>query len=134
MDAHFTAVADPHHDLVRLTLAGFFTVADVARFDAALYEAFSRMRCGPNAHLTVCDASGMKIQTQDVVAAFAAVMANPSHRSRRLAIVTSASLARMQARRLTKRAEVGYFSDMAEAEAWLLAAAYTGNLRRAAAG
>jgi hypothetical protein len=104
-----------------MTLAGFFDLAAVARFDADRAGAYGKLRCAPNQHLTLCDASGMKIQTQEVVAAFVQLVGNPRYVSRRLAIVTGSSLARMQTKRTTDRENVAFFTDLPAARAWLFA-------------
>lgn len=119
--ARFTIQALPTRDLVHITLSGFFELEDVARFDAARTEIYGELRCARGEHLTLCDTSEMKIQSQDVVTAFGMVAADPRFTSRRLAFVVGASLARMQARRVTDRDSVAHFNDLVSAEAWLFA-------------
>lgn len=121
MEAHHAIVAEPDRDLVRITLSGFFDPSQVDRFDAARQAAYRRLRCAPNLHLTLCDVSGMKIQSQDVVAAFTKVVADPRTRSRRLAFIIGSWLARLQTQRTAERPGVAYFKDVASAEAWLFA-------------
>lgn len=119
MDAKYEIAAEPERDLVRMTMSGFFSLGDVARLDRERLGAYSRLTCRPNDHLTICDVSGMKIQSQDVVAAFTRMASDPRYASRKLAFVTGSSLARMQTRRVTDREDVAYFTDMREAESWL---------------
>lgn len=121
MDARFAIDVDPHRDLVRITLAGFFTPADVQRFAAARDAAHRRLACAPNRHLTLADVREMAIQTQEAVAAFAAVLADPRYQSRKLAFVFASSLARNQLLRAAQGRGAGLFAEPAEAEAWLLA-------------
>lgn len=124
MDGTFAFTVDPDRDLVRTRLAGFFDDAVIAGYLEARAAAFRQLRCGPNRHLSLTDVREMKIQSQDMVAAFARILADPAYRSRRLAFVVANSLARMQLRRaLGERAGNGVelFVDMAEAERWLLA-------------
>lgn len=112
---------EPQRDLVRITLAGFFAPADVARFVAERDAAHQRLRCGPNQHLTLVDIRAMRIQSQDSVAAFQQVLGDPRMVSRRLAFVVARSLARLQIRRAAAEREAAYFTAIEDAEAWLLA-------------
>jgi hypothetical protein len=121
MDARFSIDVDPRRDLVRITLAGFFKPADVERFLAARDEAHRKLACAPNAHVTLADVREMAIQSQDAVAAFGALLADPRHRSRRLAFVFASSLARNQLLRAAEGRGAKLFGTIEEAEAWLLA-------------
>jgi hypothetical protein len=121
--AQFSIETDVRRDLVRIHLAGFFSVDDIERFQAELLLAHKRLNCalkgGP---LTINDVSGMMIQSQEVVARWGAFLSNPAHRSRRLAFVVGSSLARMQLQRAIGKREARVFTNSAEAEDWLLAA------------
>ena len=121
MVAHFSIVAKPDRDLVRIVLSGFSGLADVERFDIARAAAYRGLNSAPNQHVTLCDVSAMKIQAQDGVAAFTKVVGDPRTRSRKLAFITGTSLARLQAQRTATRPSVAYFKDAAAAEAWLFA-------------
>lgn len=121
MSAEFSIRVDPARDLVRIRMAGFFTPADVAAFVRARAEAHARLRCARNRHLTLNDVREMKIQPKDALEAFRGLLADPAHRSRRLAFVTAPTLARAQLERaLLGREDVRLFDDEREAEAWLL--------------
>lgn len=118
----FSIEIDPPLDLVRIRLSGFFGVDDVTRFQAELLLAHKRLRCGRRGGpLTINDISGMVIQSQDVVARWREFLADPTHRSRRLAFVVGSSLARMQLQRAIDGRDARVFTDAAEAERWLLA-------------
>lgn len=119
MSATFSIHVEPERDLVRIRMAGFFTEADIEDFLAARCNAHRQLRCAPNAHLTLNDLSGMKIQAQDIVAAFQSMLASPDYRSRRLAFVTGSTLARGQLLRAATGRYVRCFDDAATAEAWL---------------
>lgn len=110
----------PELDLIRIQLSGFFSVADVEAFAAAREFYHAQLRCGANQHLTLCDASGMRIQTQEVVGAFTRIVADPRYMSRRLALVVGSSLTRLQTQRVVSRSSVRLFRDPGEAESWLL--------------
>lgn len=124
MDAHYTVDVDPVHNVIRHYLAGFFEPADVERYVAARNAAHQRLTCGPNQHVTLVDVRDMKIQQQDIVKTFGAVMADPRYHSRKLAFVVALSLARMQLLRASATANrsAQYFTNIDEAEAWLMAA------------
>lgn len=135
MSAHFSIKVDPVRNLVRIEMSGLFAPADIADFLEARRRAHERLRCPPNAHLTLNDVRGMKIQHQEQVADFQAMLADPDYRSRRLAFVAAPTLARAQlARAVAGRSDTRLFDDPAEAEAWLLAAEEEPALRRAANG
>ena len=121
MGAVFRITVDPSTNMVRQYLAGFFVAADVQRFVAARNAAHERLTCGPNEHVTLVDVRDMKIQPQDIVQAFGAVLSGPHYRSRKLAFVFSQSLARMQLLRASEGRAARMFTDIEEAEAWLLA-------------
>ena len=102
-------------------MSGLFSVADVAAFRTARDEAHRRLHCAPNQHRTLNDLRGMKIQQQEVVAAFRALLADPAYRSRRLAFVAERTLARSQLMRALENRDARCFDDPVAAEAWLLA-------------
>lgn len=135
MSATFSIVCEPDRDLIRISMAGLFAPSDIAAFLAARREAHAELRCAPNAHLTLNDVRGMKIQPQQAVAAFQDMLADSAYRSRRLAFVVAPTLARGQlARALAGRHDAALFEDPAEAEAWLLSPAVASAPGRRATG
>lgn len=120
MDAHFSIVIEPERCLLHIIMGGFFSNEDVSDFREELTEHLYRLGCSPNDHVTLCDVSAMKIQTQDMVVVFSNVVGDPVFRSRKLAFVTGSTLARMQTRRLSNREGIAYFTDVDEARTWLL--------------
>jgi len=131
MNARFSFKVDPARDLVRITMAGLFTLEDIAAFAEARREAHEQLQCAPNAHLTLNDLRELKIQPQEVVAAFRDMLAAPYYRSRRLAFVVGKTLARNQLMRAVADRDARCFDDPVSAEAWLLS---EGNARLRAAG
>ncbi|MBA4047730.1 MAG: hypothetical protein C0476_04225 [Sphingomonas sp.] len=119
MSANFYFDVDVRRNLVVITLGGFFSRADVDAFLTAREVAHARLRCGPNEHVTLADVRAMKIQAQDIVVAWADVLAGAAYRSRRLAFVQASSLARLQLKRAAAMRDVGYFTSMDDAQAWL---------------
>lgn len=121
MTAHFTVRAEPARDLIRISMSGFFTPADIDAFYRARAAEHARLTCGPNQHLTLNDLRDMKVQAQDAVAAFGDLLADPAWRSRKLAFVVDRTLARSQLMRALNGRDAKYFEDLADAEKWLLA-------------
>ncbi len=122
MQPSFSIVVDAPRDLLRITLAGFFTPGDVARFHQARIAAHRQLRCPANAHVTIVDIREMKIQPQDSVGAFHDLLADPEFHGRRIAMVVAASLARSQIKRVAAARGAEYFDTIDQAEAWLLGA------------
>ncbi|WP_242416754.1 hypothetical protein [Sphingomonas panni] len=121
MQASWTVSIEPSRLLLRMAITGFFTVDDVHGFAADITRNIARLRPFLHGvqHISICDTRGVEIQSQDAVAAFAEMLENPVARSRRLAYIADAALARIQIRRLTARDNAAFFATMAEAEAWV---------------
>jgi hypothetical protein len=121
MGGDYSFRVDRAKSLVRITMSGLFTRADVAAFLDARREAHERLACAPNRHVTLNDLRALKIQPQEIVAEFREMLADPRYRSRRLAFVVGATLARAQLLRALGGRPVRCFETVEEAEAWLLA-------------
>ncbi len=119
MTAHFTVRAEPARDLIRISMAGFFTPADIQAFYDARAAEHRRLTCGPNQHLTLNDLTGMKVQSQDVVGTFQSLLADPAYRSRKLAFVVDRTLARSQLMRALNGRDAKCFENKLDAEKWL---------------
>ena len=124
MCAEFNIIADINRGALRVTMGGFFSHADVTAFLAEVHAKLGQLRMAPNTHLMLCDVRTMKIQSQDIVAAFGQIVGDPRSRSKRLAFVTGSSLSRLQAKRLSNRDGIAYFADLSEAEDWLFDEAF----------
>jgi hypothetical protein len=121
MAPRFTITADPALNLVTIIMGGFFAQPDIDAFERARDIAHRKLRCGPNQHLTLVDMRDMMIQSQEAIAGFQRVLNSPAAKSKRIAIITSQTLARMQVERAAVRRDVQYFSgELAEARQWLL--------------
>ncbi|MBP8232266.1 MAG: hypothetical protein KAY22_08185 [Rhizorhabdus sp.] len=105
--------------LIRLTMGGFFESATIVEMRTRMVEAIATLACAANDHLTLCDICEMDIQSQERVGEFAKLVGSDDVRSRRLAFVTARSLARLQAKRLTSREGVEFFTDPDMALDWL---------------
>ncbi|OYX39464.1 MULTISPECIES: hypothetical protein [unclassified Sphingomonas] len=121
MNAFFSIQADPARDLVKIKLKGFFTPAALQAFKDERRIVHQQLRCGPNQHLSLADTREIGIQSQEMVAQFHGMLADPSYRSRKLAFVVASSLARMQLMRAIGSRTAQCFTDPVEAEEWLLA-------------
>lgn len=121
MIPHFKIIANPPLDLITITIGGFFTQPDIDAFEKARNDAHRELKCAPNQHLTLVDMREMLIQSQEAIAGFQRVLNNHATKSKRIAIVTSQTLARMQVERAAERRDVQFFSgDPTEAREWLL--------------
>lgn len=120
MSASYSVQVDVARSIVRITLSGFFGPDDIGGFLAQRKAAHARLKCPPNAHCTITDVRSMKIQSQDIVTAFQAMLAEPAYRSRRLAFVTAPTLARPQLLRAIGSRGAGVFDSDDAAEAWVL--------------
>ena len=119
MSAEFSIRTDVCTSVINIVMKGFFDADDIARFLAARAAAHAELRCAPNAHCTINDVREMKIQAQEIVGAFQAMLADPAYRSRKLAFVTAPTLARPQLLRAI---------GSRGARAWVLAANDTGTI------
>lgn len=116
----FSVEVDLERGVFETSISGFWTLAEVAAFGRAITQAAGRIVATGRRPLSLCDYTGAAIQSQEVIAAFETLMANPVHRSRRVAMFTSGAMARMQATRATRsREEFRFFTDRAAALRWL---------------
>lgn len=105
---------------MKFTLAGFFDAETAQRFASDRADAFKRLRCPPNAHVKLVDASKLDLQSQMIATMLQRMMSDPQTRSRRLAFVADSALLQLQIRRLVgERPHVRFFIDSSEAEHWL---------------
>lgn len=119
----FAAIVDVTVDrarsLVTYSLGGFLGGGAVERLRDEQAAAMVQLRCPANQHVTIIDISRCKIQSQDVIEQFRAMLDDPRYQGRKLAVVVGSSLARMQIRRVLTRDTVTYVGTMAEAERWV---------------
>ncbi|URW75811.1 hypothetical protein M9980_00815 [Sphingomonas donggukensis] len=122
MSASYSIDVDVARSIVRITMSGFFGPDDIGGFLARRKSVHARLTCEPNMHCTITDTREMKIQSQDIVAMFQDMLADPAYRSRKLAFVTAPTLARPQLLRAIGSRGARVFDNHADAEAWVLAA------------
>ena len=119
MSAEYSIEVEPQRDLVRIRMSGFFASEDIEGFLEMRRAAHRNLTCGRNQHVTLNDIRDMKIQSQEIVDAFRAMLSDPVYRSRRLAFVVSPTLARTQLARTIAGRNARCFEDFWTAEAWL---------------
>ena len=99
---------------------GLFMPVHVSDFFDARKKAHARLICAPGQHVTLTDIRGLEGLSQETADAFAALLADPQSRVRRLAfVVPSRLLLRGQLLRVLAGRESRSFTDPAAAEAWL---------------
>ena len=119
----FSVTVDLEHGVFETAMTGLWTIDTMEEFGRAVEHAIQRIRATGRAPLSLCNYSGAMVQTQEVMAAFAAMMENPAVRSKRVAVYTDGALTRLQAKRATdEHEEFRFFTDRAEALKWLLTA------------
>ena len=130
MSEKFRIEIDRAHGLVRITMSGFYESEDVAAFAEARKNAHDALGLPRNAHMTLNDLREMKVQSQDTVRAFQAMLTAPEYRSRKLAFVVDRNLAAMQLERTLVARDAQIFTDIASAERYLFAEDEAQPLRR----
>ena len=111
---------EPDRKLVRATMDGLLTVADVGQFSLDEQAAVREMGLASGEFDLLVITLGSVVQTQEVMEAFAALMANSPLKARRIATVRQGALTKMQSRRIGNvRSNYEVFGTEEEADAWL---------------
>jgi hypothetical protein len=109
----------PARQFIQSTLAGFLSVEEVRRYASAMEAAHRRWVHPRSIYRLVIDASGAKIQAQDVLAAFAAhVACYPP--AERIGVICGASLNRFQILRTLDRPYLRICDTLSDARRWAL--------------
>ena len=110
--------ADAPRQLVTITFETLFWDLNVAqRFEAECRESVASLGCAAGQHMILVDLRNAMLQGQDVYARMQALIGTTT--ARRIALVASSPLARMQTKRLQVRDGIIMFADMDDAQAWL---------------
>lgn len=120
MHAAWKFETDPAHKLLRITLSGTFSVANVEQMDLERKGAIGLLKCGFNDHVVLIDVSRCDLSTPDVAEALQTAIGNPVFRAGKCAMVVATTLIRMQARRVVNRPDMRFCASVEEAEAWLI--------------
>ncbi len=112
--------------LVDMRLSGFFTKEIAAEATTALRTAVRSLGADTGRHVTLYDATELKVSPAETVEYIKASYAEPSIRplwARRVAYCAPSALARMQMTRLRGgRPDIAVFTTRADALDWLLSA------------
>lgn len=120
----YTIEIDSARRFVEIALIGLWDSATIASFDADLRRSLRVLPaagCPIGQQLTIFDLTAFIVQVQDVATMFGGMAADPTIASRRIAVLVTAPLLKMQARRVAPG--YGLFDDRAQALAWLFAPA-----------
>ena len=96
----FVESASKAQKLVSARLAGQLSHDDVVTFFKEARDAAASIGCGSGEYCLLIDADDVMVQQQEVVAAFQRTLSSSSVMARRVAVVTSSALSRMQGRRI----------------------------------
>ena len=121
-DHDFTIRIEPARKFVEITMRGHWDEATIRRFGHELRNlsrALPAAGCRIGEQNTLFDTTGYAVQSQEVLAQLGALAADPSIGSRRIAVLLSSTLIKLQARRIAPG--YGLFSDREAALHWLFA-------------
>lgn len=119
-DPAFTIRIEPARKFVEIIMRGHWDDATIRRFDRELrhlLRALPRGGCRIGEQNTLFDTTEYAVQSQEVLARLGAMAADPSIGSRRIAVLVSSTLVKLQARRIAP--DYGLFNDRDEALEWL---------------
>jgi len=116
---------DPARSLVILTMSGVVPPEDAAWMAEEVRSAVRSLGDAVGQHVTLYDFTAVPVVPQATIEQLMATFRNEAIRhlwARKLAIVTTTALGRMQAQRIRKvRPDIELFADREAALAWLLA-------------
>ena len=120
MNPSHSIQVDARARLLHLRLSGFFDAPAVNRFIEDRERAYAELGEAGD-HVTLCDVSECKIQSQESFEQFRGLLMERSRWGRRMAfVVPKGSLAGLQVSRLVaQRPDLRVFNAMPEAIAWL---------------
>ncbi len=119
-DPAFTIAITPADKLVEIVMIGFWDPATLERFNRQLRAALAVLPAGGcplGRQVTLFDLTRYQVQHQQTLEGLAAMAADPTIGSRRIAVLLASALLRQQARRTAPG--YGLFDDRDAAMAWL---------------
>ena len=117
----FTSATDEARKLMTVTMAGFLTPEDATSCAVQVQTSAAAMGWRTGEFLLLVDSLESSVQAQPVIEAFQAGIAASSLRARKIAVLSTSSLARMQTKRIVSGKVAAMFETRADAEEWLFA-------------
>ena len=119
-DPAFTIRIDAPRKYVEISMVGLWDDATAQRFERelrGLLPALPQGGCPIGEQITLFDTTDFPVQPQDVSTRLAGMAADRSIGSRRIAVLVSSTLSKLQTRRIAPG--YGVFDDREEAMRWL---------------
>ena len=119
-DPAFTIRIAPERNYVEIVMRGYWDDATMKRFDSELRRMLPALPAGGcriGEQNTLFDTTAYAVQSQDVLAQLGTMASDPSIGSRRIAVLVSSVLNKLQTRRIAPG--YGLFSDREAALQWL---------------
>jgi hypothetical protein len=119
-DPDFTVLIEPERKYVEISMRGYWDDATMRGFERELRRlppVLLAGGCRIGEQNTLFDTTDYAVQSQEVLAQLGAMVADPSIGSRRIAVLGSSMLGKLQTRRIAPG--YGLFRDRAEALEWL---------------
>lgn len=119
-DPEFTIRIAPARNYVEIIMRGYWDDATMKRFDSELRRMLPALPAGGcriGEQNTLFDTTAYAVQSQDVLAQLGTMASDPSIGSRRIAVLVSSVLNKLQTRRIAPG--YGLFSDREAALQWL---------------
>ena len=111
---------EPQRQLVRAVMGGMLTIEEVDAFSREEQAAVRQMGLQSGGFDLIVETIGNDVQTQEVVNAFQGLIMGSEFKARRIAIVRSGVLVRMQSRRMALlRPDCAVFEHVDDANDWL---------------
>jgi hypothetical protein len=123
IDPAYTIRILPTAGFVDIIMRGFWSAEDQRRFDRdlrAMLPALPAAGCRIGEQVTLFDLTAFQVQGQDVIAGLTRMASDPAIGSRRVAVLLSSGLLKLQARRVAPG--YGLFDCRETAMAWLAGA------------
>jgi hypothetical protein len=115
----YSITVDRPRRIVCVTMSGFFSAEEVSAFARDEQAAAASLQCPSGQFGLLLQAGGGMTQSQDVVAAFQALMIDLPLKAGRIAIVSGSALLKLQLRRIMTSERTGVFDTTDDARAWI---------------
>ena len=118
--APFELAFDRKAKLLRWTMRGFWTMADVAAFGRAMHAMTQQMGAPPHVFDGLCDSRDFPVQNREVSDALGEIdRIGSATRRGRIAIVVGSTMNKLQVQRTLRADGIRVFMSLSDAEAWL---------------